>query len=59
MTVFDEFAIEDRKIESVARYCFTYTSNFILEDKTGGVVMPYYKRYLVIPFPRIYLNLQV
>ena len=39
MTVFDEFAIEDNKIESVQDVA-TYTSNFILEDRSGGVLAP-------------------
>ncbi len=51
MTVFDEFAIEDRKIESVQDIA-PYTSNFILEDKTGGVVMPTI-RGISNPFPNL------
>lgn len=51
MTVFDEFAIEDRKIESVQDIA-PYTSNFILEDKTGGVVMPTI-RGISNPFPTL------
>lgn len=39
MTVFDEFAIEDRKIESIQDVA-SYTSNFTLIDKSGGVHTP-------------------
>ena len=39
MTVFDEFAIEDRKIESIQDVA-SYTSNFSLMDKGLGVFIP-------------------
>jgi len=39
MTVFDEFTIEDRKIESIQDVA-SYTSNFALMDKVGGAFTP-------------------
>ncbi len=39
MTVFDEFAIEDRKIESIQDVA-SYSSNFTLIDQGGGVFTP-------------------
>ena len=39
MSVFDEFTIEDSKIESIQDVA-SYTSNFILEDRAGGVLSP-------------------
>jgi len=39
MTVFNEFAIEDRKIESVQDIA-SYTPNFTFFDKSGGYSMP-------------------
>ena len=39
MTVFDEFAIEDSKIESV-RDVAAYTPNFMLIDRSGGYSSP-------------------
>ena len=39
MSVFDEFEIEDLKIESVQDVA-SYTSNFALMDKGGGVFTP-------------------
>ena len=39
MSVFDEFSIEDRKIESIQDVAL-HTSNFMLMDKSGGIFMP-------------------
>ena len=39
MTAFDEFTIEDRKIESIEDIA-SHTSNFALIDKSGGIFMP-------------------
>jgi len=39
MSVFDEFAIEDRKIESIQDVA-SYTSNFSLMDRASGVFTP-------------------
>jgi len=39
MSVFDEFAIEDRKIEDIEDIA-VYTPNFTFFDKTGGYSMP-------------------
>jgi len=39
ISVFDEFSIEDRKIESIQDVAL-HTSNFMLMDKSGGIFMP-------------------
>jgi len=39
MTVFDEFKIEDKKIESIEDVA-SYTSNFTLIDRAGGISFP-------------------
>jgi len=39
MTVFDEFTIEDKKIESIEDVA-SYTSNFTLIDRGGGISFP-------------------
>jgi len=39
MTVFDEFTIEDKKIESIEDVA-SYTSNFTLIDRAGGISFP-------------------
>jgi len=51
MTVFDEYSIEDRKIESVQDIA-PHTPNFLLDDKTGGVFMPTI-RGVSNPFPTL------
>jgi len=52
ITVFDEFAIEDRKIESIQDLA-SYTSNFTLENRAGGVFAPSIRGIVNSSFSRL------